>query len=629
MWQLHSDARPPRCVTPTVDSPVLLGRASHPDMRSCVSREHATLSPAPDGDGKLLLTSIGHAETGVRGSAGAPWVWLQRGESSTVSDGFEIALSRGKAPSRRSPLPEEPDAAVVLRLLRQPPPAAAEASTASGTAPLALTADDEGLTEAFGKARPYRMLDGRTTALFTSYGTDYSFLAEMVAGSPAAARRRGVTVVDNYDHHRTPAGLDEHTYTVHNAAVRANFSVVLPPFFSDDTAAADRTRVHHGTMHPKMWLLEFSEGGACGSGFLRLAISSANLGRYDAKINNQVWACDFVRAQDAVEAARALGVSQLKAELKERRVDAAGCSEKAELAERLVEARRADSAGFGADLLFFVERLVGRAAPELFRQWEALLSRYDLTPPAGTHLIFSAPGRYSGPEAERYGLRALQRHLKVLSDRPVAQRPTAVEYACSSLGQLDDILQPLLGVRPNYKQAPRMAVRGAFLEGLHKPPHGAAARLVWPSLTASLPAFARGKGMLTIGGGKNTMTGPSEFKSQQLKACMAHNIAADPRRSATLHHVKMAAGIVRPLQREGPQREVAPLCAWVYAGSHNLSGAAWGKMEAATGSDDESGVEDEEFVVMSYEVGVLLLPPEPRPFALPWVTAAAPYDPTE
>ena len=40
---------------------------------------------------------------------------------------------------------------------------------------------------------------------------------------------------------------------------------------------------------------------------------------------------------------------------------------------------------------------------------------------------------------------------------------------------------------------------------------------MWPSLTASLPAFARGKGMLTIGGGKNTMTGPSEFKSQQLK----------------------------------------------------------------------------------------------------------------
>ena len=32
------------------------------------------------------------------------------------------------------------------------------------------------------------------------------------------ARPRGVTVVDNYDHHRTPPGLDETTYTPSNAA---------------------------------------------------------------------------------------------------------------------------------------------------------------------------------------------------------------------------------------------------------------------------------------------------------------------------------------------------------------------------------------------------------------------------
>jgi Predicted membrane protein len=114
-------------------------------------------------------------------------VWLQRGESSTVSDGFEIALSRGKAPSRRSPLPEEPDAAVVLRLLRQPPPPAAEASTASGTAPLALTADDEGLTEAFGKARPYRMLDGRTVYLNTLIRPEESEPAAAASSSSAAA----------------------------------------------------------------------------------------------------------------------------------------------------------------------------------------------------------------------------------------------------------------------------------------------------------------------------------------------------------------------------------------------------------------------------------------------------------
>ena len=65
--------------------------------------------------------------------------------------------------------------------------------------------------------------------------------------APAAARKRGVVVVDNYDHHRTLAGLDEETYTL-DSAVKAHFSVVLPPFFEATAAAAERTRVHHGTM---------------------------------------------------------------------------------------------------------------------------------------------------------------------------------------------------------------------------------------------------------------------------------------------------------------------------------------------------------------------------------------------
>ena len=60
-----------------------------------------------------------------------------------------------------------------------------------------------------------------------------------------------------------------------------NCSVVLPPFFDAGAAAADRTRVHHGTMHPKLWLLVFDKGGPAsldggggGGGFLRLVISS-------------------------------------------------------------------------------------------------------------------------------------------------------------------------------------------------------------------------------------------------------------------------------------------------------------------------------------------------------------------
>ena len=444
------------------------------------------------------------------------------------------------------------------------------------------------------------------TALFTSYGTDYFFLSELVRGSPAGARPRGVTVVDNYDHHRTAPGLDEGTYTPANPSVGVHFSVVLPPFFGSDACAADRTRVHHGTMHPKLWLLEFEQGGPSGNGFLRLAISSANLGRYDAKINNQVWVCDFCAPSDAAAAVRALSKQQLRQELDERGVPLAPLKglDLATWQASLLQARGLASADFGCDLRRFLRALLQSAAPPLWAIWDGVLRRYDLIPPAGTHLILSVPGRHSvtrsvrydaadasglggglgggsgggsggfgggtadadvaapaAPpppppdsvcEADLYGLRALRRHLRPLSERPAAMRPSVVEFACSSLGQLEDIMQPLLGSHPanaggtEWRKANcngRAPDKGAFRQGC-APGVVPRAVLVWPSLTESLPAFAHGKGLLTIGGGKNTMTGPSDAKCRELKACVAHNIVAAPHRRRTLHHVKMAAGIV-------------------------------------------------------------------------------------
>ena len=73
-------------------------------------------------------------------------------------------------------------------------------------------------------------------------------------------------------------------------------------------------------------------------------------------------------------------------------------------------------------------------------------------------------------------------------------------------------------------------------------------------------------------------------------------------RERTLHHVKLAAGIVPEVGvitsgtvPEGGAAAAgggAPLCAWLLAGSHNLSGAAWGKVEEvkAEGREGETDV---------------------------------------
>ena len=286
------------------------------------------------------------------------------------------------------------------------------------------------------------------------------------------------------------------------------------------------------------------------------------------------------------------------------------------------------------------------------------LRRYDFSPPAGTHLILSVPGRYSLEkvvddaargfvrpdgerpvvEAELYGQLALKRHLEAaLKGRGEAERPTRVEFALSSMGQLKDILEPLLGQHCSELGAsglrkPDKHASRAFLTGTASTTgQPAKAYVIWPTLMETLPAFAKGKGLLTIGGGKNTMTGPSDAMCEQLKSCMAHNTMTNPARRRTLHHIKMAAGIIvhgsAPGHSGTNSEPKPPLCAWIYAGSHNLSGSAWGKVEEA--EDANVAADQRELVCMAYEVGVLLVPPKPLQVPLPWLSPAQIYDPTK
>ena len=108
-------------------------------------------------------------------------------------------------------------------------------------------------------------------------------------------------------------------------------------------------------------------------------------------------------------------------------------------------------------------------------------------------------------EAERYGQLALKRHLGALNRRPAAARPSRVEYALSSMGQLETA-SALLGVWPGDK-APRQPAPRHDLEGRSAAADGAGARGGVAVAAHDAPAFATGRSLLTIGG--DNFTWPS------------------------------------------------------------------------------------------------------------------------
>lgn len=100
-----------------------------------------------------------------------------------------------------------------------------------------------------------------------------------------------VIVVDNYEH------LSQRAKVIRPGAEAEGreFTVVHPTF--DTTALQSglqsqksRMRSHRGTMHPKLMMLLFPD-------FLRICISSANIGCYEGKINQTYWIHDLPRYQ--------------------------------------------------------------------------------------------------------------------------------------------------------------------------------------------------------------------------------------------------------------------------------------------------------------------------------------------
>lgn len=286
----------------------------------------------------------------------------------------------------------------------------------------------------------------------------------------------------------------------------------------------------------------------------------------------------------------------------------------------------------------------------MYLSWRALLSAFDLTPPAGVHLIMSVPGRHREGEHTGWGQWALAHKLQQgVAESASHPKVAAIEFALSSCGRVEDFRQELWRT---------------FRTGAES---SAPVRIVWPTVSmASIAMHLRrraaassaasraaavgsaGDGAeeeeeeeglgLTIDGRTSIMYGPSDQVCRELRGDLAEHLPAFAHRRGALHHIKMAAGLAPDeAAASGGAGIGSPLCSWVYLGSHNLSGAAWGKLEEVQRKDVAAAAQDaavipadgaeprREYVILSYELGVLIIPATPRRFPLPWVSPARSY----
>lgn len=231
-----------------------------------------------------------------------------------------------------------------------------------------------------------------------------------------------------------------------------------------------------------------------------------------------------------------------------------------------------------------------------------------------------------------------------MADSASHPKVAAIEFALSSCGRVEDFRQELWRTFRTGAEAsapvrivwPTVSMASVALH-LRRRVAGAARRAAAVEVAgdgAEDEEEDEGLG-LTVDGRTSIMYGPSDQVCRELRGDLAEHLPAFAHRVGTLHHIKMAAGLAPDKAAAG---EGMPLCSWVYLGSHNLSGAAWGKLEEVEreldgalaaeglGSDhaDSSGPK-REYVIMSYELGVLIIPAEPRRFPLPWVSPARSY----
>jgi tyrosyl-DNA phosphodiesterase 1 len=353
---------------------------------------------------------------------------------------------------------------------------------------------------------------------------------------------------------------------------------LLYHYIEGDTSQWPHLHLHkppvppYGTHHTKCLILAHDGGRQ-----LRVCVQTANnLYTDNYQLTDAVWAQDFP-AKPPANAAAAATAGAAAAAL--------GAEERSEFEDDLVDYLQ-QSAWPGIP----VPRR-GHVGPDALRAFDFRAARAVLVP--------SVPGAHAGPRLHRYGHMRLRAALAARRF-PARFRGAGMVWQASSVGAVPP---PWLAELRDSFSAGRADAPGAPPLG----PPAAAVRVVWPTMEevrGSRLGWAMGGSLPGARDKVDRLRRPDA--AGLVRLCRWGGAGSPEGRERSMPHVKTY------LRHAGGPGGVA----WVVVGSHNLSAAAWGRLERA-GS---------QLRIRSFELSVLLLPSLLVPAPPPPAAAAAGAD---
>ncbi|KAL0484993.1 tyrosyl-DNA phosphodiesterase [Acrasis kona] len=307
------------------------------------------------------------------------------------------------------------------------------------------------------------------------------------------------------------------------------------------------------TMHAKLMLLEFPK-------FLRVVVSSANLTTFDWDCYTQcIWVQDF---------------------------------------PRLKKDQKVTSNSFQKDLCEFWSHLTCKLPHEWLKRYDFSEAKVDLVP--------SVPGYHTGKAKTQYGHMCIRNLIKnnITAQQAQVLKDKDLYFQMSSIGTLGTKWLSEFAKSANVDYVPVLPAKQKKLTASETSSSSCVNQLkiVFPSVETvkSSTLGLRAGGMIHL---KLNAYSGKEFPTHALCDYQSNLKSQE----GNLAHAKIMVHKSDPTLANGR-------VGWVYAGSHNFSMAAWGRLQK-----DETQLQ-----ISNYELGVFFknLPPN---FQLPFKTPAKSY----